>query len=704
MDYLNGLNDKQSLAVTTTQGYLRIIAGAGTGKTRVITHRIAYIIDSLQVKPYRILALTFTNKAAKEMKDRVERILNQEKTQATICTFHALCVRILKEDIEHLRYPKSFLILDSDDQKTILKGIYKQLNIDAKMVPYPAALSFISKQKTARLDPKECLEELRLLEVDLTHAQIYDLYETQKQQQYALDFDDLLIKVLELFEKFPTILQKWQQRYDYIHVDEFQDTNDIQFMIVKMISDRAKNLCVVGDADQTIYTWRGANTRLILDFDKLFDDVKTVTLEKNYRSTKSILKVANKLIAHNQLRIKKQLTTDNSQGQSITYITFMTPEQEAQHVAAQIATLVRSEQSQYKECAILYRANYLSRPFEQALINSQVPYRLYGGTKFFERKEVKDMLGYLRLVEFADDLSFLRIINTPRRGIGDKTLEQIQGISKQLDIPLLEAAKQMTFSTAVQTKINQLIDLIHTVSTMDVISEKLIYLLEHSGYADMLKLDEDSTRLDNVTELIQSVVNYENENTDSTTEDYLHEIALYTGGDEKSTGDYVSLLTIHAAKGLEFDQVFLVGFNQEDFPSQRAMEESSEQVEEERRLAYVAFTRARKQLCLTGNSGYHFMNQSYRSPSMFIDEALDPEEKPDFILRQAEPVFVAKKVVEAQTHGMTFQIHDVVEHPKYGEGVVVAFDDGLVEVAFGVEFGLKKMLANSKYLKNVKSA
>lgn len=703
MDFLDGLNDKQRQAVTSTEGYLRIIAGAGTGKTRVITHRIAYLIDSLNVKPYRILALTFTNKAAKEMKDRVEKILHQEKTPVTICTFHALCVRILKEDIEHLRYPKSFLILDGDDQKTILKGIYKQLNIDAKMVPYPSILSFISKQKTARISPQECIEQMRELDIDLTQANIFDLYEKQKQLQSALDFDDLLLKVLALFEQFDTILQKWQQRYDYIHVDEFQDTNDIQFMIVKMLSQRCHNLCVVGDADQTIYTWRGANTKLILDFDKMFENVKTVTLEKNYRSTKSILKIANKLIAHNQLRIKKQLLTDNGVGHAISYTTFMTPEQEAQHVAAQISCLVRNGESQYHECAILYRANYLSRPFEQALINQQVPYRLYGGTKFFERKEVKDMLGYLRLVEFQDDLSFLRVINTPRRGIGDKTLEQIHAISTTHNIPLFEAVKQMSFSTTVQTKINELISLVDTVKSMDIISEKLIYLLDHSGYRELLKLDTDNTRLENVEELIQSVISYENENTESTTEDYLHEIALYTGGDEKTTGDYVSLLTIHAAKGLEFDHVYLVGFNQEDFPSQRALAESAEQVEEERRLAYVAFTRAKKQLFLTGNSGYHFFNQTFRSPSMFIQEALDVEEQPDFIARKTQPVYVVKKVVEAQTHGMVFKIHDVVEHPKYGQGVVVAFDNDLVEVAFGVEFGLRKMLANSKYLKNVES-
>lgn len=707
MDYLEGLNPAQKQAVQTVDGYLRIIAGAGTGKTRVITHRICYLIEHVKVAPYRILALTFTNKAAKEMRERVSHLLGQTDNSVMICTFHALCVRILKEDIEHLHYPKSFVILDGDDQKSILKQIYKQLNIDSKMFPYPSILGYISNQKNQGSKPKDLITLNQEMGFDTIKPQIYDLYEKEKNKQHALDFDDLLLFVDHLFDQFAPILEKWQSRFQYVHVDEFQDTNDIQFSIVKKLIAKHQNLCVVGDGDQTIYTWRGANADLILNFDKIFSNVKTITLDTNYRSTKNILNVANQLIDHNQQRLKKTLRTDNVQGQTIEYKTFMSEEQEAAHVADRIRELCNYQDVSFRQCAILYRANYLSRPFEQALINKQISYRIFGGLKFFERKEVKDMLAYLRLSAFKDDLSFLRVINTPKRGIGDKTLNQIAIISKTHNISLFEALKQTEFSKALQIRISQFIDLIDQTSKLDSINDKLEYLFVHSGYKDMLKLDNDQQRIENVEELVQSIIAYQDNSGNYDLIDYLHEIALYTSGDEKESGDFVSLLTIHAAKGLEFDYVFLIGLNQQDFPSQRALEEDSQQIEEERRLAYVAFTRARKQLFLTGNSGYHYMNQSFRTPSIFIDEALPNENKPKSFERQKMPLFFKKSnVLEdrlVSTANVSWKIHDKLEHEKYGQGIIVAIDDDILDVAFNVDIGIKKILSTTKFIKRIEA-
>ena len=712
MDLDKLLNKNQKEAATYLDSHLRIIAGAGSGKTRVITYRIAYLIDEIGVDPRKILAITFTNKAANEMKERVVDLLGVHALGSLICTIHSLCVRILRQHINVINYPSNFTIMDEEDQKALIKKIYNQLQIDAKTISIKSMIATISNYKMANITPEKALEFAGSFQGEIKKAKVYKEYLEYQENHFLLDFDDLLLKTVYIFENYPDVLEKWQYRFQYIHVDEFQDVGNIEYRLVKLMSDKAIT-CVVGDPDQTIYSFRGANVNYILDFDKDFKPCKTIILNQNYRSTGNILNISNCLIRKNQNRLEKELFTEATGGGEVIHYTAKNEQDEAEYICSEIEKIINDVDGvNYRNFAILYRANYLSRTIEQCLISHGIDYRIFGGLKFFSRKEIKDALSYLQLVCNGEDLAFERIINVPSRGIGKKTMENIQAVAKNNHVSLYEAltlfSDQIKLSSKAKKEIRILVAAIEKARQSNLpLHEMFENLMNDIGYIEMLNKNLEENRIDNIHELQRSIYEFENQNPDlATIENYLQEIALYTDSDDNDDSQYVSLMTIHMAKGLEFDYVFVLGLSEGIFPSFRALSESDEGIEEERRLAYVAFTRAKKQLYLTDSEGFSFVTDSPKISSRFVEEIGKEGIKhlgtrPRFKTSNYINTNLSKDELVGNNQVSDWASGDFVIHDIFGKGVVVKVNGNTLDIAFELPAGLKTLMAGHKALKKL---
>ena len=693
------LNKQQQLAVSDESNHLRIIAGAGSGKTRVLTMRIAYLIEKKNVKPYHILAITFTNKAAKEMKNRINEMLGDDGTGCFISTIHSLCMRILSEDIEALNYPRNFTVVDAEDQRQILKEAYKQIGIDKKQYPYGVMLDYIADNKYQDVSPEQAMNYTYGEERLIAKAKVYAYYNERLAKMYGLDFDDLILFTTRLFTLYPNKLEKWSNKFHYIHVDEFQDIDKEQYKLIKQLSTVHDNVYVVGDPDQTIYTWRGADVNIIVNFDKDFEDTKTIILNQNYRSTNNILSGANSVIKNNKARVDKELYSQNGDGSKIIHKTCQSELYEANYVVNQIVKL-HSDGYNYKDIAVLYRSNYLSREVEKVLIENIVPYVLYGGIRFYERMEVKDILSYLRMITRADDLALIRVINTPRRGIGPKTLDAISTMAKEKGVTMYEILKSglyPKYKDVFENFVNMIEKWREDLKNNDL--ELLLQeVLDDSGYRAMLESENETERLENIKSLVDDIKEYSINYPDSSLDEYLQNIALYTDRASEEIGDAVNLCTIHSAKGLEFEVVFVIGLSEGIFPSERTLSEGSKGIEEERRLAYVAYTRAKSQLYLTESNSFSYVIQSSKLPSRFINEI-----EGDYIDHvDAKPKFDKSKIFDEdiipernkeKPVDKNYRNGDIVIHKIYGEGVVIGSDMGVLQIAFSHPYGVKKILS-----------
>lgn len=748
---LDQLNEHQLEAVKCVDSHLRIIAGAGSGKTRVVTTRIAYLINECGVYPNKILAITFTNKAAKEMKERVETFLGDISRAVNISTIHSFCVRLLREDILEVGYPRNFTILDSDDQKSILRDAYKQLHIDVKSYSYNSVLSYISNHKTNFIDAGMAKASAGNWASEQVKADVYEFYERRLKEMYALDFDDLLIFTHHILDGFADVRAKWQRRFTYIHVDEFQDVDNLQYAIIKLLVKDDSFLCVVGDPDQTIYTWRGAQVDIIMNFERDFPNSKTVVLNENYRSTQQILNGANALIKNNVNRIDKDLFTRIESDDKIIRFSAMDDSNEPVWVASKIKAMNHSGIT-FRDVAILYRSNYLSRGLEKALLDFHIPYRIYGGIRFYDRAEIKDALSYLRLLapEQKDDpkalfknLAIKRVINSPKRGIGAKTLETIELQAEHDDTNMYEIIKAYEIGkgkakASIQTFVH-VIESIRAIGEQISIDQLLERVLEESGYLDALREDKEIERLENIKELIRDISDYVETNPQGTLIDYLQEISLYTDKEQENNGNFVQLMTIHAAKGLEFDNVFVYSLCEGIFPNEKSIAEGGQPaLEEERRLAYVAFTRARKQLYISDSYGYSYVLDKIKTTSRFVKElpvdcVEDVGAKPrntfssdtdtfngnDFIsMRQpkrlsqhqqnhsiSQDEMVQHSYYETSMSAQTkteepkvkkkgkIRKGDMVNHEVFGDGVVIKLDGELAVIAFDQKYGIRKIMA-----------
>lgn len=710
MDMLNNLNKNQKQAVETKSKYVRIIAGAGSGKTRVLTTRIAWLIESGLAWPNKILAITFTNKAANEMKERVRRLLLDQGGQVWISTIHSLCVRILREDIPCLGYPRNFTVMDQDDQKAVLKEAYKEFNLDKQTYSFASMLDYIANNKAAEISAERAYMLAGTIEKEKNKAKVYEYYLNRQHKLYALDFDDLLLKTVKLFESFQEPLEKWRKRFSYIHVDEFQDIDEIQYKLIKLLCGTENSLYVVGDPDQTIYTWRGADVNIIMNFENDFSPLETIILNENYRSTPEILNGANSVIQYNKYRVEKELYTSNSSKEKITHYTSASEEYEARWIANKIIELHKNGK-EYRDIAILYRSNYLSRALEKGLLDGHIPYIIFGGIKFYERAEIKDALCYLRMIEQADDLAFLRIINNPRRGIGNKTLDTILAKAKEEDLSMYEVVKKYSlFSGKVQSSLDNFVRMVEKWRSLKKdtdISKLLERVLEDSGYRKMLEEDKETERLENLKELINDVQSFSANYPESTLDEYLQLVSLYGSRAEEESGQAVSLMTIHAAKGLEFDVVFVAEMSEGIFPSDRSMQDGLKGIEEERRLAYVAMTRAKEKLYLTDAGGFSYILQKVRTQSRFIDEI--DENMVEHLGSGVERLNASMEISlkdEVVAEYRPFENHlekrdragykkgDHVIHGIFGEGIIVRINGKVLEVAFAYPHGIKKIMAN----------
>ena len=734
MVQISDLNANQIEAVLDDSKYLRIVAGAGSGKTRVLTMRIVHLIEEENVYPNKILAITFTNKAANEMKERIRQMLQNEVTQPWISTIHSLCVRILREDITCMGWPKNFTVLDADDQKTILKEAYKQIQIDANTYPFGSMLDYISNNKGAEISVDRAFELAGDFSGDKTKAEVYKYYVKRQNDMYALDFDDLILWVVRMFKTYSEVLTKWQNRFSYIHVDEFQDIDKIQYKLIKQLTGPFNHLYVVGDPDQTIYSWRGADVNIIMNFEKDFKGVKTIMLNENYRSTSCILNGANSVIRNNKNRLDKELFTSRTSNEKITHFASASDEYEAAYVANKISELHRNGKA-YKDIAVLYRSNYLSRSIEKALLDRRIPYIIYGGLRFYDRQEVKDALCYLRLVVIGDDLALQRVINKPKRGIGNKTMELIADTARNENKTMLEVLEtENIFSGKAKVTLNDFVNKVNHWKKMAESKKIETFalfetILDESGYKAMLEEDHETDRLENLKELIDDIKEFTENYPDSSLDEYLQQVSLYGDREETMSGDYIQLMTVHAAKGLEFDTVFVTDMNDGIFPNERAMNEGSRGVEEERRLAYVAFTRAKNKLYLTEAGGFSFILQRARQTSRFIKEIDDEyientgvgnEEHDAFRNRQTlygqrrENTFYEREEkrelysfsekgevesIKREVSSSGYKTGDHLTHVKFGEGVVISCKGGIVEIAFPYPYGVKKIAAGHPSLK-----
>ena len=625
---LNDLNPMQRRAAETLEGPVLILAGAGSGKTRTLTYRVANLLEH-GVKAWHILALTFTNKAAREMRERIERLAGADAGEAWIGTFHSICCRILRRDIEKLGYERSFTIYDDDDQQRVIKAVLKELDIDEKFLPPKAVSADISDAKNRLLSPDEWLQKRG---GDYRSQKTHDVmtrYEQRLRAANALDFDDLLVKTLQLFVEHPPVLEYYQGRFQYVHVDEYQDTNYAQYQLVSLITRESRNLCVVGDDDQSIYGWRGADIRNILDFEKDFPDATVIKLEQNYRSTANILDAANQIIAHNEGRKEKELWTEDGEGEKITLYAAADERDEAAWICQRIRQLQRGG-TPYGSIAILYRMHALSRVLEETLMRAGIPYHVYGGTRFYDRREVRDVLAYLRLIQNpADDISLSRIINVPKRAIGDSTVEQLTQYARQNDMSLYAAvaAPPDTLASRARKNVNEfsslIVSLLLAKETLPL-SEFVQKVIDDSGLIAQYQKEENEenqARIENIREFMGAVTEFEQKSEDKSLFAFLENVALVTELDNQdSAPSFVTMMTLHSAKGLEYDAVFMSGMEEGIFPSARAMQEDN-RVEEERRLCYVGVTRARKLLHLSYARRRMLFNQmQFNAPSCFLQE------------------------------------------------------------------------------------
>ncbi|MCH6269186.1 DNA helicase PcrA [Neobacillus citreus] len=641
---INGLNPEQQKAVKATDGPLLIMAGAGSGKTRVLTHRIAYLIVEKRVNPYNILAITFTNKAAREMKERIAKMMGGAAEEIWISTFHSMCVRILRRDIDRIGFNRNFTILDSSDQQSVIKGILKEKNIDPKKFDPRAILGSISSAKNELIDPEEYAKTAGGY-FEQVVSDVYEEYQKRLRKNQALDFDDLIMKTIQLFQRVPEVLEYYQRKFQYIHVDEYQDTNKAQYLLVKLLANRFKNLCVVGDSDQSIYRWRGADIANILSFEKDYPNATVILLEQNYRSTKRILLAANKVIEKNFNRKAKNLWTENPEGNKIVYYRADSEQGEAQFVTGRIKELTRDGKYKLSDIAILYRTNAQSRVMEEVLLKSNIGYAIVGGTKFYDRKEIKDMLAYLRLISNPDDdISLQRVINVPKRGIGSSSLDKIIDFAAMHDLSIFQALDSIDLiglSPKITKAAAEFRDLIKNYTNMQEflsVTELVEEVLDKTGYSEMLKAEksiEAQSRLENLEELLSVTKNFEETNDDKTLVAFLTDLALVADidsmDDDGEKADSVVLMTLHSAKGLEFPIVFLIGMEEGVFPHSRSLMEEVE-MEEERRLAYVGITRAEQNLFLTNAQMRTLFGRTNMNPaSRFISEI------PEDLLEVFEP-------------------------------------------------------------------
>ena len=749
---MNGLNDMQSAAVQYTDGPLLLLAGAGSGKTRVLTHRVAYLIEEKGVAPYNILAITFTNKAAGEMRERVDRIVSFGAESVWVSTFHSLCVRILRRYIDNLDYQTNFTIYDSDDQKAVVKECLKKLNMDSKQYPERGIMAEISRAKERFISPAEFDREASGNYRKMQVARVYNEYQTKLKQSNALDFDDLLYKTVELFQFHPEILKNYQDRFRYIMVDEYQDTNHIQFLLIKQLAAKYRNLCVVGDDDQSIYKFRGANIYNILNFEEEYPEARVIKLEQNYRSTKNILKAANGVISHNEGRKDKALWTELPEGDKVTFSLFDTEYQEAEKVVREIAKMHKNEGKTYNYFAILYRTNAQSRIFEEKLLMQNIPYKIIGGQNFYGRREVKDLICYLKVVDNGrDDMAVRRIINVPKRGIGAASLVKIQAYADTYEMGLLDAMFEASnvpglnrAAAKVEGFTNLILDFRDLLETGIRLSELYDAILERTGYQDELvaeHTEESEARLENLAELKNKIVQYEQEAEHPTLSELLEEIALVADVDSlEESEDKVLLMTLHSAKGLEFPCVFLGGMEDRLFPSGMALNsDDPDAVEEERRLFYVGITRAKEKLYLSAARQRMMHGTTNFNPiSRFVKEI--PE---DVIEKNGEGAFAMRRQMESlqqakrdlasrgatvsskpysyQKNAVTgtpafgkefrvermeidYGVGDTVEHVKFGTGVVTALVSGGKDYEVTVDFekvGVKRMFASFAKLKKV---
>ena len=638
---LQGMNDRQAEAVQSTEGPLLIMAGAGSGKTRVLTHRIAYLIEEKMVNPWNILAITFTNKAAREMRERAID-LNPRTQDTLIATFHSMCVRILRRDADHIGYNRNFTIVDPGEQRTLMKRILKELNVDPKKLTERTILGTISNSKNDLVTAESYAKNANDLYTEIV-AKAYKRYETELKRSESMDFDDLIMNTILLFDKNPDVLAYYQGKFQYIHVDEYQDTNHAQYQLVQLLAKRFKNLCVVGDADQSIYGWRGADMQNILDFEQDYPEAKVVLLEENYRSTKTILQAANEVINNNKKRRPKKLWTQNADGENIIYHRSGDEREEANFVAGQINHELQKNKRQYSDFAVLYRTNAQSRAIEEALLKSNIPYTMVGGTKFYSRKEIRDVVAYLNVIaNVRDNISFERIVNEPKRGVGPKALETLRDFAAQQNVSLLEASRDVTLSSLKGKAASELFNLAHTLLNLadDVdqftITELVEKVLDKTTYKKALEVQttslEAQNRLENIEEFLTVTKSFDDKESENAVEGetgldklsrFLNDLSLVADTDSYDETSQVTLMTLHAAKGLEFPVVFLVGMEEGVFPLSRQAEDEDE-LEEERRLAYVGITRAEEVLYVTNaSSRMLFGRSSYNQPSRFLREIDD---------------------------------------------------------------------------------
>ena len=743
MSIYDTLNPPQREAVAQTEGPVLILAGAGSGKTRVLTHRIAYLMDEKGVNPWNILAITFTNKAAQEMRERVDKLVGFGSESIWVSTFHSACVRILRRHIDNLGYDTNFTIYDTDDQKSLMKDVCRKMNIDTKIYKERSLLAQISHAKDELLTPDD-MEMKAAGDYNMKKvASVYREYQAALRKNNALDFDDLIVKTVELFEKCGAVLEYYQERFKYIMVDEYQDTNTAQFKFISLLAQRYQNLCVVGDDDQSIYKFRGANIGNILGFEHVFPDARVIRLEQNYRSTRNILNAANQVIANNTERKAKTLWTENEEGSKVHFRQFLNAYEEAEYVAGEIGKLKRNGLGNYRDCAILYRTNAQSRIFEEKFIAANIPYKLVGGVNFYARKEIKDLLCYLKTIDNArDDLAVQRIINVPKRGIGATTLGRVQDYADNMGISLYEALRVAEEVPSIGRSLSKIdgfvtfIQMLKSKADVMTVEEILQEVIDSTGYVAELEAEdteESRARIENIDELISKTVAYqeamEEQNQPATLSGFLEEVALVADIDTVDPDqDYVLLMTLHSAKGLEFPKVFMVGMEDGIFPSHMTISYGDDgEMEEERRLCYVGITRAMKDLTLTcaqqrmirGETQYNRVSRFVREiPRELVDLGHTIQEKKpkveDMIPTQAKYSkmkeslqgrnYKPREFKVTKANSLDYEVGDTVRHIKFGVGIVKEIVEGGRDYEVTVEFdkvGVKKMFASFAKLKKI---
>ena len=743
MSIYDTLNPPQREAVAQTEGPVLILAGAGSGKTRVLTHRIAYLMDEKGVNPWNILAITFTNKAAQEMRERVDKLVGFGSESIWVSTFHSACVRILRRHIDNLGYDTNFTIYDTDDQKSLMKDVCRKMNIDTKIYKERSLLAQISHAKDELLTPDD-MEMKAAGDYNMKKvASVYREYQAALRKNNALDFDDLIVKTVELFEKCGAVLEYYQERFKYIMVDEYQDTNTAQFKFISLLAQRYQNLCVVGDDDQSIYKFRGANIGNILGFEHVFPDARVIRLEQNYRSTRNILNAANQVIANNTERKAKTLWTENEEGSKVHFRQFLNAYEEAEYVAGEIGKLKRNGLGNYRDCAILYRTNAQSRIFEEKFIAANIPYKLVGGVNFYARKEIKDLLCYLKTINNArDDLAVQRIINVPKRGIGATTLGRVQDYADNMGISLYEALRVAEEVPSIGRSLSKIdgfvtfIQILKSKADVMTVEEILQEVIDSTGYVAELEAEdteESRARIENIDELISKTVAYqeamEEENQSATLSGFLEEVALVADIDTVDPDqDYVLLMTLHSAKGLEFPKVFMVGMEDGIFPSHMTISYGDDgEMEEERRLCYVGITRAMKDLTLTcaqqrmirGETQYNRVSRFVREiPRELVDLGHTIQEKKpkvEELIPTPAKYSKMKEILQGRNYkprefkvtkanSLDYEVGDTVRHIKFGVGIVKEIVEGGRDYEVTVEFdkvGVKKMFASFAKLKKI---